>query len=377
MERRFWLRSKALIVGLVLVLMLGSVVWVERTPLRAWYYVRELAAADEKDQAAWVARVVEMDVTVLPQLIELLHRTDMQPCTNARTALLELVKHWPPGDGRREDFAGLLADGFAGMSPEGQQAALDIQADLAKSTEGSTSSPAVLSAATRVLAGVCRQSEPQVRTHALALAEELVRQTKHAEVVSTCQELVRTCLRDPSASNRLLAVQLAQRPGIDLQEPLVRLLTDPEAEVRRAALLAVGTSENAIATDDLLPWLHDPDGEVRRLCEKALRSRGLQEDHLKLGRLMTDHRPGTRLEVLDLLSRANDLEPGVWLRRLSHDPSPAVRAAAVRAAAEQRSVNLADRLEQMAQNDPSATVRQLAQYYLSSQKPATKQPVSP
>jgi hypothetical protein len=41
-----------------------------------------------------------------------------------------------------------------------------------------------------------------------------------------------------------------------------------------------------------------------------------------------------------------------------------VRAAAARAALEQRVRSLADRLEQMAQNDPSPSVRQLAQYYL-------------
>jgi len=81
---------------------------------------------------------------------------------------------------------------------------------------------------------------------------------------------------------------------------------------------------------------------------------------------MTDSRPGTRLQVIELLKRADDLEPGVWLRRLSHDPSAAVRAAAIRAAAEQSLAQLADRLEQMSQNDPCATVRQLAQFYLST-----------
>ena len=114
--------------------------------------------------------------------------------------------------------------------------------------------------------------------------------------------------------------------------------------------------------------LHDPDPEVRTLCEEALRSRGLQEEHVKLGRLMTDSRPAVRLQVLARLYRVHDLEPSIWLRHLSHDPAPAVRAAAVRAAAEQKGTGLADRLEQMAQNDPCPSVRQLAQYYFASQK---------
>jgi hypothetical protein len=86
---------------------------------------------------------------------------------------------------------------------------------------------------------------------------------------------------------------------------------------------------------------------------------------------MTDARPEIRLQVLEHLGPAADLAPGVWLRRLSHDPAPAVRAAALRALAEQPQLGLRDRLEQMAQNDPSPTVQQLASHYLRHQTPAT------
>jgi HEAT repeat protein len=133
-------------------------------------------------------------------------------------------------------------------------------------------------------------------------------------------------------------------------------------------MLAVGPAPEAMADEDLLYYLHDPDAKVRQLCEIALRGRGLRDNHLKLGKLMTDHRPEVRLEVLDYLRHDNDLEPGIWLRRLSHDSSPAVRAAAVRAAAEQPLIDLRDRLEQMVQNDPSPTVQQVAKYYLSCLK---------
>jgi len=83
---------------------------------------------------------------------------------------------------------------------------------------------------------------------------------------------------------------------------------------------------------------------------------------------MTDREPHARLQAMDLLRGADDLEPEplVWLRRLSHDPSPAVRAAAVRAAAELSAGNFRDRIEQMAQDDPSPTVRQIAQHYIAS-----------
>jgi HEAT repeat protein len=159
------------------------------------------------------------------------------------------------------------------------------------------------------------------------------------------------------------AVKLALRPGMDLLEPVAALLADPAAEVRRAALLAVGPAPQAVPDEGLLPCLHDPDPEVRRLCEAALAGRGLRPEHVRLGRLLTHPSPGVRAEVLDQLHSAPDLDPGVWLRRLSHDPSPAVRAAALRAMTEQTGVDLSDRVDQMARSDPSPTVCYLARLY--------------
>src|SRR5262249_5149701 len=105
-----------------------------------------------------------------------------------------------------------------------------------------------------------------------------------------------------------------------------------------------------------------------RLCEAALRGRRLLPEHIRLGRLLTDPNPVVRLKVLDDLDRTPELDPGVWLRRLSHDPSPAVRVAAVRAMSQQTLIDLSDRIDQMARNDPSPTVCQLAQFYLHSLK---------
>jgi hypothetical protein len=115
--------------------------------------------------------------------------------------------------------------------------------------------------------------------------------------------------------------------------------------------------------------LHDPDPEVRKICEDVLRDRGLRPEHLHLGRLLTDPHPGTRLEVLDHLGQVADLDPGLWLRRLSQDNSPAVRVAALRAMSQQKLVDLSDRIDQMAQSDPSPTVCQLARYYRQQHHP--------
>src|SRR5207245_776510 len=124
------------------------------------------------------------------------------------------------------------------------------------------------------------------------------------------------------------AVELALRPGMDMQKALVTLLNDPAAEVRRLVLPVVASSKDAIETEDLLRWLHDPDAEVRRLCEQALhRSRKLSDDEVQLGRLITDSSARVRLQVLAYVREGSDtvVYAGVWLRHLSHDPAPEVR----------------------------------------------------
>ena len=68
--------------------------------------------------------------------------------------------------------------------------------------------------------------------------------------------------------------------------------------------------------------------------------------------------------------------------RLTHDPAPEVRVAAIRAAKEpplaDLQVDLSDRIDQILQNDPSPTVRQQAGYYsgypILHQPPGTSRP---
>ncbi len=161
---------------------------------------------------------------------------------------------------------------------------------------------------------------------------------------------------------------------MDILDSMVGLLHDPAAEVRQAALLAVGPSRQAVPDEGLLGCLHDPDSTIRALAREFLTAseklggRGLPPEHLRLGSLLThpDHR--TRLQVLDHLQKATDLDPGLWLRRLSHDPKDSVRAAAVRVMGRVMLPDLSDRLDQMARGDPSPTVAQLANYYLSRKR---------
>src|SRR3989442_14608628 len=113
-----------------------------------------------------------------------------------------------------------------------------------------------------------------------------------------------------------------------LAAAVVPLMSDEVAEVRRAAMIAVGASHDLVADDDLLPWLHDPDSGVCELCESTLLARGLREKDVRMGKLVTDSSFLKRLEVIGYLQHDDQVDPQVWLHRLSRDPVPAVRAAA-------------------------------------------------
>ena len=194
--------------------------------------------------------------------------------------------------------------------------------------------------------------------------------TGYAESIAPCRELAAACFGDKSAENRARAAQIALHPGMDLQQQALPLMRDPSPDVRRLAMLVVGPAQNVVSTDDLLHWLHDPDSDVRRLCEVALISRKVPLKHIRLGRMLTDPDFHVRLNVLDelRLAEARDIDAGIWLRYLSHDPKESVRVAAVRAAVEEQfytPVDLRDRMEQMSKSDPSDTVRQLVGYSLS------------
>src|SRR4029077_2216232 len=100
---------------------------------------------------------------------------------------------------------------------------------------------------------------------------------------------------------------------------VVPFFQDAAAEVRRVALLAVGSNQDIVTDEDLLALLHDADAEVCGFCEVALRSRGLQDQHIMVARLISDENPTARLEALQFLDDARDFDPVIWLRRLCQD----------------------------------------------------------
>jgi HEAT repeat protein len=360
----YGLRSKKFLVALFLAILLGGagVAWMERATLLAWFYVRGLAQAGEGQRQRWVDRVAGLGEAALPGLTDCLADSDGAVCRNAGAALADLSGRWGCADTRTVALALHLGRDFAGFSPPGQRQALDVAVHWFN-PRPDTPAPGLVPACARLLEEAARVPDPEVQAGALDLCTVLLQQAQAAEALSAGRAAVRAGLQSPAAANRLHAVRLALHPGMDLLEQVVGLLNDPDVEVRRASILAVGPADQVVHDEGLLPCLHDSDPQVRRLCEAALRGRGLGDVHLLLGRLLTDPNHRVRLQVLDHLGEAQDLDPGLWLRRLSHDPSISVRVAALRVMSEQTEVDLSDRVDQMARSDPSPSVRQLAQLY--------------
>jgi hypothetical protein len=366
-----FLRYRKLLACLALASVLAGalVVWTERVPLLAWFLVRGLAKAEETTREKWAERVTRLGEAAVPNLLDKLSSSDAAVCANIRAGLTHLSSTWPAEDARREVLVGRLGRGWDGFSAPGRSCVLKVAIGW---FHGKNQTPAgLVSACAGLMSAAAHEQSSELQTEALALCAVLLQQPAGDRAVSPGRNIVRVCLTHPDAESRLLAVRLSLYPGMDLLEDIVPLLNDPAVLVRRAAIVALGPADQVVRDEGLLPCLHDSDPEVRRISELALRGRGLRPEHIKLGRILTDPSPIVRLQVLDQLRRAPDLDPGIWLRRLSHDSSPAVRAAAMRAMCQQSAVDLSDRIDQMARNDPSPTVCVLARFYLKNAKPVT------
>jgi HEAT repeat protein len=310
------MHKKLMIGSLFAITLIAIAGWLGHGPLLVRYRVAQLKRAGDAEAGRSIERVARLGDAAVPALIQLL-REDSAVAARAGQALARILDRYSENDPRVSDLGAKLAEAFAQFSPMGRQAALDlVEPLLAKGAE-----------------------------------------------VDACRNMVRQGLKDSAALTRDHGVALAVRSELALEPEILPLMHDPEAGVRRSALLAVGPARDLLADDDLLPWLHDPDPEVRGLCETALRARGLQERDLMMGRLLTDPSPLKRLQVIDFLATDDRLDPNAWLQRLSQDPVPAVRASAARAAVDPDyhwTTEFTLRLRQMAEADPDGTVRQIA-----------------
>ena len=366
------LTRKKLVVALAMLGFLGGIAWWQRKPLLANHYVQRLGQADEANRESWVARVIALEEAAVPPLLAGLECADNNTCDNLVGALVGLVRNWGPDDPRSQDLLEQAAARFPALPTPGKISTLEIPIALLQRTSKNKIVPPAITRLTGDLLTAAAQSR-EMRVSALHLAGALLERVTPGQWLDICRELAAQGLGATEPPTRVAALQLMLRPPLrqenDLLAKVVPLLKDPIVMVRKTALVVLGPARDMVKDDELLVLLHDPDDEVQNLCELALRGRGLQANHILLARLISDERPSARLQVLQYLAETPDLEPGVWLQRLCQDTSPAVRAAAVRAAAAQTQVDLRPCLYEMAQQDPSLTVRQLAGHYLQRSHP--------
>lgn len=310
------------LVASLVVLMLAGI-W-QRERLWIWYCSERLVRADDEHRGEWGDKLADVGEPAIPVLLQCFRHDEPGVNLAGRHALEKMFNDCPAGDPRLAAFATQFNEAEPLFSTPGRSAAMELlPLFITKQTPG---------------------------------------------MLDKAHAMIQTASKSDSVDVRIQAVAMAMRPDVDALASVVALLSDSAPEVRRAAILALGpiTRPDRVAAsdDDLLKLLHDSDSEVRRLCEMSLRSRGRSPRDIRLAKRYTAPNPAERQKLLLDLADDEERDLSVWLERLTADADPAVRAGAIRVAAE-RQVDLASRMEQMRRNDPDGTVRRIADYYRS------------
>lgn len=352
----------------LLLLVAGVVVWVERDALLLWYYSSKLRNAETPEETQkWAKRLASYKQKAIPSVIECLKCPCPRMTANGQCALCCLLEHRGEQDYQCADTLEHIIKQFPQLSPQGRQ---KIMESALIWTETLPESPTAFhQTLSKLLTEVIHHPNEPLLDQGIILAQRLLKLDADNETLSVIgREITLLGLRGQKEETRLRSIELALLPSMKLRRDVLPLLHDESAKVRLQALRAVAYPREGqpelILTDKLIRWLHDDDFEVRRVCESVLLRRGLTTKQIHLARQITSSDWQVRLQVVEHLPAHASLDRSVWLRRLSHDRSPAVRVAAMRTACEMDEVNLVDRIDEMAQNDPDETVRIQAKYFL-------------
>lgn len=115
---------------------------------------------------------------------------------------------------------------------------------------------------------------PTLRTLGRDTVDLLVQKLMAADRAMT-RRLARNAAQSPDAADRALGLRVLVALGADsVEDRLERALADPDREVRRTALEALGTHPELVSAEAVGPRIHDPDVGVRRLTVEALAGAG-------------------------------------------------------------------------------------------------------
>jgi hypothetical protein len=356
--RKTWL-------ALLIVAGIGGVAWWQRQHALAWYYVRQLSNAYQENRETWAKNVAELDEAALPHLLSGLQNPDAIVCANMQCALGLMANNWGVGDPRSQQLVEHLHGKFDRFSPTGREKIILMLTGFLQKNNQKPLPERFTNVISDIL--VSAEKKDELRSVSLLLAAELMDSAQPGQWSAAARSMAERGLNDERSGTRLAALQFLRRGPMRkdkvLIEKAIPLLRDADAAVRRAALVVLASESDSVREESFLPLLHDEDAQVVYLCEIALRKRGLQDKDIEMARMISDKNPVIRMRVLYYFQQMPQLNLGEWLRQLSHDPEPVVRAAAVGAAGDYPHVDLSDRLREMAQSDPSETVRQNARYY--------------
>lgn len=172
------------------------------------------------------------------------------------------------------------------------------------------------------------------------------------------------CLGDRSAKVRVAAVAcLGTLPINSAAAPAIPYLDDQSeggAEVRRQVLSSFANRPALLTEEALLKRLYDTAPGIPEMAEVILKTRGLNDEQISLGKMIYHPKPALRVSVIPLLRDRTDIDPVVWFLQLTRDSEPSVRASAVEALAGRLSPEVRQRLAEMASSDQSPQVRQAA-----------------
>ncbi|WP_422925006.1 HEAT repeat domain-containing protein [Singulisphaera sp. PoT] len=189
------------------------------------------------------------------------------------------------------------------------------------------------------------------------------------------------CLTHKVPQVRAAAVAcLGYLPIDDAAAPAIPYLDDMgqgAGIVRSQVLVSFARNPRLLTEDAILKHLYDPEPGVPEMAEFVLKTRGLNQEQISLGRMIFHPKAELRASVIPLLVGRTDIDPVIWLLHLSRDAEESVRASAVEALVSRPTPEVRRRLEEMARDDKSATVRQAASKFVptDSEKTAALPPL--
>jgi hypothetical protein len=285
----------------------------------------------------------------------------------------------PPNAARAAEWADQIDAariGFARYAEAGKvaviEAATAVLDRLAIEGTPAGSWSAALTPSHDILRGGLTDPSPVVRTAALGAVGHLWIWSPGCGLTSTEEQRIGAWkssfyddavkrLEDADLATRLQAIACLGALPLDARAaPAAAGIGDADFRVRFQVLKSFANRPLLLSEEAILPLLHDPVPDLKTLAERVLKARGLPADLIGLGQMVTHPRAELRASAIPLLLRRDDIDPNLWLLRLSEDDDETVRLKAVEALAGRTAPEVVQRLREMAAADDSEAVRAAA-----------------